>query len=47
MATKLDMFSATHESVTVPMDRDRKIWTALRAHHIAVNQALPCPLRKK
>ena len=47
MAAKPGMFFATHESVTVPMGRDRKIWTALRAHHIAVNQALPCPLRKK
>ena len=27
--------SATHKSVVVPVDRDRKIQTALRTHQIA------------
>ena len=35
MATKLGMFSVTHESVTVPVGRDRKIWTAQRTNQIA------------
>ena len=33
-ATKLGMFSATHERVTVPVGRVKKIWTALRANQI-------------
>ena len=32
--TKLGMFSATYESVTVPASRVRKIWTTLRANQI-------------
>ena len=35
MATKLGMFSVTHESVIVPVGRDRKIWTAQRTNQIA------------
>lgn len=35
MAKKLGMFSATHESVTAPVGRDRKIRTAVRTNHIA------------
>ena len=31
---KLGMLSATHESVTVPVGRVRKIWTTLRANQI-------------
>ena len=34
MATKLGMFSVTHESVTVPVGRDRKISTAQRTNQI-------------
>ena len=33
-ATKLGMYSATHESVTVPIGRGRKIRTALRTNQI-------------
>ena len=33
-ATKLGMFSATHESVTVPVGKVRKIWITLRANQI-------------
>ena len=35
MAKKLGMFSVTHESVTVPVGRDRKIWTTQRTNQIA------------
>ena len=35
MATKLGMFSATHVSVIVPVGRDRKIRTELKANQIA------------
>ena len=35
MATKVGILPATHESVTVPRGRDRKIRTALRANQIA------------
>ena len=35
MATKVEMFSVTHESVTVPVDGDREIRTALRTNQIA------------
>lgn len=45
MATKVGMYSATQESVTVPVGRDRKIRTALRTNQIA--DSLPSPLRKK
>ena len=34
VATKLGMLSATHERVTVPVGRVKKIWTALRANQI-------------
>lgn len=34
METNLEMFSVTHESVTVPTGRDRKIWTTLRTNQI-------------
>ena len=34
MATKVEMYSATHESVILPVDRDRKIRTALRTNQI-------------
>ena len=32
MAAKVGMYSATDESVTVPVGRDRKIRTALRTN---------------
>ena len=35
MAAQVGMYSATDESVTVPVDRDRKIRTALRTNKIA------------
>ena len=35
MATKVGIFPATHESVTWPRGRDRKIRTSLRANQIA------------
>ena len=35
MATKFGMYLATHESVTVPVGRDRKILTGLRTNQIA------------
>ena len=34
MATKVGMYSATQESLTVPVGRDRKIRTALRTNQI-------------
>ena len=45
MATNVGMYSATNESVTVPVGRDRKIRTALRTNQIV--DSLPSPLRKK
>ena len=42
MAKKLGMFSVTHESVTVPMGRDRKIWTAQTTNQIARFITVPC-----
>lgn len=45
MATKVGMYSATQESLTVPVGRDRKIRTALRTNQIV--DSLPSPLRKK
>ena len=33
-AMKLGMFSATHESVAVPVGRVSKLWTTLRANQI-------------
>ena len=35
MAAKVGMCSATHESVTVPIDRGRKVRIALRVNQIA------------
>ena len=35
MATKLRMFAVTHESVTVAVDSDKKMQTALRTNRIA------------
>ena len=35
MATKVGMYSATHQNVTVPVGRDRKIRTALGTNQIA------------
>ena len=46
MAAKVGMNSATHESVTVPVGRDRKISTALKKQ-FRLQDSLPCPLRKK
>ena len=34
MVTKVGMYSATYESVTMPVGRDRKIRTALRSNQI-------------
>ena len=34
VSMKLGIFSATHERVTVPVGRVKKIWTALRANQI-------------
>ena len=45
MATKVVMYSATHESVTVPVSRDRKILIVLRTNQIAV--FVPVPSEKK
>lgn len=38
---KLGMYSATHESVTVPVVRDRKIRTALTTNQIAGFVTMP------
>ena len=35
MATELGMFSMTHESITVPKGRDKKICTTMKANQIA------------
>ena len=45
MVTKVVMYSATHENVTVPVSRDRKILTVLRTHQIA--GFVPVPSEKK
>ena len=45
MVTKVVMYSATHENVTVPVSRDRKILTVLRTHQIA--GLVPVPSEKK
>ena len=47
MATKVWMYSATHESVTAPVDRDRKIRTALRTNQIAGCVTVPSKKKKK
>ena len=46
MATKVGMYSATHESVTAPVDRDRKIRTALRTNQIAGCVTVPSKKKK-
>ena len=45
MAAKLRLFPVTHESVTVPVGRDRKKRTALSTSQIA--RFVTAPLRKK
>ena len=45
MVTKVVIYSATHESVTVPVSRDRKILTVLRTNQIA--GFVPAPSEKK
>ena len=49
MATKLGMYSATHdhESITVPVGRDRKIQTALRTNQIAGFVTVPTEEKKR
>ena len=41
MATELGMFSMTHESITVPVGRDRKIRTTMKASQIAGPVTMP------
>ena len=41
MATELGMFSMTHESFTVPVGRDRKIRTTMKANQIAGPVTMP------
>ena len=41
MAAKVGMYSATRESFTVAVGRDRKIWTAIRTNQIAGFVTLP------
>ena len=45
MATKVGMYAAIHERVTVPVGRDRKIWTALRTDQIV--EFITVPSKKK
>ena len=45
MATKVGMYAAIHESVTVPVSRDRKIRTALRTDQIV--EFITVPSKKK
>ena len=45
MATKLGMYSATHESVTVASGRDRKIRAVLKTNQIVT--FVPVPSEKK
>ena len=45
-ATKLGMYFETHESVTVPIGRGRKIRTALRTNQIEGLVTVP-PWKKK
>ena len=45
IATKLAIFSVTHESVSVPVVRDRKIRTALRTNQI--ERLVTVPSEKK
>ena len=45
MAAKVGTYSVTHESITVPVGRDRKIWIALRTNQIAGVVTVP-PMKK-
>ena len=45
MATKVGMYSATHESVTVASGRDRKIRAVLKTNQIVT--FVPVPSEKK
>ena len=47
MAAKVGMNSATHESVTVPVSRDRKISTALKTNQIIFTGFVTVPSKKK
>ena len=47
MATKVEMYSATHESVILPVDRDRKIRTALRTNQIVGFVTVPSEKKNK
>ena len=47
MATELGMFSMTHESITVPMGRDRKICTTMIANQIAELVIVPPEKKQK
>ena len=47
MAKKVGMYSATHESVTVPEGRDRKIQTVPRTNQIARFVTVPSEKKKK
>lgn len=46
MATKLGMFSVTHESVTVPVGRDKKIRTAKRTNQFSGFITMPSEEKK-
>ena len=46
MAAKVGMNSATHESVTVPVSRDRKISTALKTNQIIGFVTVPSKKKK-
>ena len=46
MAAKVGMNSATHESVTVPVSRDRKISTALKKNQITGFVTVPSKKKK-
>ena len=47
MVTKREMFSVTHESVTVPVGRDRKIQTALKTNQTARFITMPSEKKKQ
>ena len=47
MAAKVGMNSATHESVTVPVSRDRKISNALKTNQIIFTGFVTVPSKKK
>ena len=47
MATKLRMYSVTHEIVTVPVGRDRKIHTALKTNQTARFVTAPSEKKEK